>query len=137
MKKMLFLLLFIPFISFSQEKNFLEALPGLKSDSTSKYIKLPPLWQSDFYKYYEVGRKSSYRHVITNDTTYYSIFAKYHKDSLPFIDFNKQELVASIACSQCLVYCKHEGWNNEPCHRNACRYSEVWFLRDKRKGSDQ
>lgn len=53
-------------------------------------------------------------------------------DSLPVFDFSKQELVLYSACDQCLAFCNHHGKENEPCHRNVCRFQDAWFVRDKK-----
>ena len=136
MKRVLLFVFFIPYFSLAQKNKYAEALFGLKQDTNAKYIKLPPLWRSDFYNLYRVGKYSSYRYLIKEESTYLKIFSRYHRDSLPVFDFTKQELVVSIACSQCLVVCKHNDFrDNEPCHRNACNYSEIWFVREKRKES--
>lgn len=78
-------------------------------------------------KYFEVGQYSAYRYTIDSDTLYYKVFAGHSKETLPKIDFSKQQLVARVACHQCLATCN----TLKPCHRNACRYSVMWCVREK------
>ena len=83
MKRVLLIVFFIPYFSPAQKNKHAEALFGLKQDTNSKYIKLPPLWRSDFYNLYEVGKYSSYKYLIKEESTYLKIFSRYHRDSLP------------------------------------------------------
>jgi hypothetical protein len=65
--------------------------------------------------------------VITDDATYRSLFADSVQAKLPVIDFTRYELLSKTYCSQCLTVCG----NHPQCHRNACRYTRMWFLMDK------
>jgi hypothetical protein len=123
--KLLFLILFfMPLLSSAQ-------FGKARFDSTARFVSLP-LKQLDLSVFSGDRSKSSYQYVVTNDTMYYKIFARYKKDSLPTFDFSKQELVFSMACTQCLALCP----TIEPCHRNACRYTHFWATRDKPKRSN-
>ncbi len=118
-----------------QKRIFLDALYGYSPDSTAKFINLPSAWRTDFHKFFEVGKKSSYLYIVA-DSLYHKIFSwefKYYGSSMPVIDFTKQELLVRVVCHQCLMSCNPQGfnWNNTPCHRNVCRYSYTWYLRDK------
>lgn len=61
----------------------------------------------------------------------YNWMEKHHIDSLPVIDFSKNELVMYAACAQCLAYC-HHATGQESCHRNACNFRETWFIRPRK-----
>lgn len=61
----------------------------------------------------------------------YNWMEKHHVDSLPVIDFSKNELVMYAACAQCLAHCHHTT-GQESCHRNACYYRETWFIRQRK-----
>ena len=130
MRKVLFLLQFLPVILFAQEDKHPENFGMLMADSSCRYVSLPVLWRSDFYKIYEVGRKASCHYIINQDSAYYRIFSDYSKDSLPVFDFTSKELVVSISCHSCLSL---GTMNDKPRHRNACDYRYIWCVRDKKK----
>ncbi|MEO7923830.1 MAG: hypothetical protein ABIR30_09140 [Chitinophagaceae bacterium] len=130
MRKLLFVLLFIPAIAGAQQDKEGNNLFLRKTDSSCRFISLPPLWRSDLTKVYEVGGKSSYQYIINHDSVYYRIFSRYSKDSLPVFDFSKQELLVRISCSYCIGMM---AMNREPAHRNACSYNDSWCLRDKKE----
>ncbi len=81
--------------------------------------------------------------VVATDSMYHRVFSNYQKDSLPFIDFSRNELVMYSACGQCLANCEHDKQENTACHRNACYYMRAWFIRARqatdmvKAGSDQ
>lgn len=103
-----------------------DTLPGRKR----KWVNLPELFRYEITKFFEVGHKSSSRYVVGTDSLYYKIFSKYTKDSLPFFDFTKQELMVSFSC----YYCSSLGLlNGQPRHRNACAYMTFWSVRDKKQ----
>jgi len=101
---------------------------GIKTDSTCRFVSLPPLWPTDLYKIDEAGKRSSYHYLVGHDSLYYRIFSRYSRDSLPVFDFNKQELVVSVFC----YYCSGLGtMDGSPRHRNACAYTAFFCVRDK------
>lgn len=132
MKKLFFLLLFIPFGSSAQIDKEEDLLLKFNADtSLGRLVKLPQLKRGELNKYFEIGRKSKYGYTVSEDSIYRKIFAAYHKDSLPVIDFTKEELLLHVYCPHCLVNCRHSRLDY-PCHRNACSYSNAWFIRDKK-----
>lgn len=132
MKKGFFVITLLPLLAAAQEDRLPGLIEGKIKDSTAAFISLPDPYRSDFYKYFEVGRFSTYKYSIGHDSVYYKIFSRYHKDSLPVIDFSKNDLVVGVFCSQCVATCRHLGERgNEPCHRNACRYKFIWYLGKK------
>lgn len=116
---MLFLLLLLPFTTMAQEGGnpFL-----VKGDSTVKWVSLPT---KNLHLLQEHGRYSNYSYVIRHDSIYHRVFKNYSRDSLPAINFQTSELVLRTTCTQCLATCP----DNRPCHRNACRYTSIWFVR--------
>jgi hypothetical protein len=56
MKNMLFLFIVFPVAVFAQKNKNKEVLVGINNDSLGKFISLPDLNRSDFYKIYEAGR---------------------------------------------------------------------------------
>lgn len=134
MKRILLIFLLLPVICFAQKGKYAEAPFPLAGDtSLGKVIKMPDLrkWEQD--NYFEIGMKSKYVYAVNNDSLYKKIFAACSKDSLPVINFNQQKLFVRVYCPQCVVTCSHTGTDNEPCHRNACMYREVWYVRNKKK----
>jgi hypothetical protein len=65
------------------------------------------------------------------DQWHYNWMKKHHVDSLPIIDFSKEELIRYAACAQCLAFCRNAE-SRGPCHRNACSFRETWFIREKK-----
>jgi hypothetical protein len=131
MKKLLILLLLLPVFAAAQDYRHKRALYNFYKDSSGTLLELPEIRSWDLYHFFEIGGRSTYTYTVHTDSLYYAIFKKTNPDSLPSINFMKQELVARIACAQCLTYCRRNGWENQPCHRNACRYSVNWYLRKK------
>ena len=123
----------IPTFSFSQQSDYDKAFLLHQPDSIGKFVTYTDIWQSDFYKMFEIGKKSAYTYIISSDSIYQKMKSHNNKDSLPVIDFSKQELVVYVACPQCLTVCNHQGRDNEPCHRNACMYRGAWYVIDKKK----
>jgi hypothetical protein len=129
--KLLFILILLPFLAHSQYEKLKVAnfrFPGV--DSTAKLIKLPVLSQAQYEVLQDFGRYSSYVNYVRSDTLYYRLFQRYHPDSLPLIDFSKNELILTTACHQCIAYCNDEG-QNTPCHRNVCSYTFIWYLKGR------
>lgn len=123
------------------KRNFLDALYGYPPDPAARPVNLPSLWHSNLREVFEIDRQSSYLFVVQNDSLYHAIFDGYYHfatEPMPVIDFSKQELLVRIACHQCLAYCNSgKNWDNSPCHRDACRYNDTWYVRDKGSGRDQ
>jgi hypothetical protein len=65
-------------------------------------------------------------YLIRNDAEYKALFADSVHALLPVIDFERYELRANTRCMQCFTSCERP-----QCHRNACRYTRLWFLVDK------
>ncbi len=159
MRKMLFLLLLVPALTFAQSDESIAAFLESKPGGLGRPVSLP---QSEYYPqfnyaYYHTGnRDRSIIYVVTseaayhktfsrynvtkeslknykienNDSFYYRLQEKYLVDSLPVFDFSKQELVLYAACGQCLAFCNHNK-GEDACHRNACYLQEAWYVRDK------
>jgi hypothetical protein len=129
MKKLYFILLLFPLLSTAQQDKFsgLLAWPP-RFDSTARHVMLP-ITHLDLSVFFIDQSWSFHHYVVSTDSIYYKIFAPYAKDSLPVIDFIKEELVFATVCTQCVATCP----TPTPCHRNACRYNYSWFVRDKRK----
>ena len=68
--------------------------------------------------------------VVVSDSMYRNVFSRFEKDSLPEIDFSRNELILYMACGQCLSVCQHNN-GNTACHRNVCYYQRAWFIREK------
>src|SRR5258705_12296659 len=160
MKKMLFLLLLWPVLIKAQRTEWDIAFLKNVPDSLTRPIHMPerdynPRFRyDDTVSYFQKSRvfivrsdsvyhELFWRYTYTNDSLkkykklktdpwWYHWMEKHHVDSLPVIDFSKNELVMYSTCSQCLVVCNHQGMPNEPCHRNVCNFTETWFIR-KRK----
>lgn len=157
MKKMLFLMLFIPNIVFAQRHEHVNAFIKSMPDELGRPVKMPERsYNRHFSLDDSVGYKIKQRlFVISSDSVYHLVFHnypytidsldqfifsdndsswykqmfRYLSDSLPAIDFTRYELVLYSACGQCLAYCSHG--MQESCHRNACRFMDAWFLRDR------
>jgi hypothetical protein len=122
-----------------EKRNFLDALYGYRPDTSYKPVNLSFVNKIVFPDYFEVGQKSSYLYQVS-DSVYRKIFDWYIRNAderMPVIDFNREELWVRIACHQCLIICNYlnKYWNNTPCHRNACRYSYRWFVKQKSAGN--
>jgi hypothetical protein len=167
MRKMLFLLLLFPLFSQAQHTEWDIAYNKYIPPNLGKPIHMPertynPIIDTIDFRQTDrrvvvVSEDSVYRklfsnYIYTKDSlkkyghpdkekdfynwlTYKSI-ERYLIDSIPVIDFSKNELVIYSACAQCLAFCYHnEG--RASCHRNACYFREVWFVREKRKNIEQ
>lgn len=158
MRKMLFLLLFIPAAGFAQSEESVEAFVKSRPQNLGKLISLPrashnPHYSTDgsmgqnkmfifivsadstyrqLFSLYHYTDKDLVKYKVANDTLSYRYYSRYSIDSLPSFDFSRQELVLYSACGQCLRICDHHGKDQEPCHRNACHFQEAWYVRDKK-----
>lgn len=157
---MLFFLVSLPLFSLAQQNDWDIAFQKSIPTGNGQPIHLPVRdYNSNFsveptYNYWQkrrvyiissdsIYRKLFWRYIYTRDSLkkykelgvdnwYYSWMEKHLVDSLPAIDFLKNELVMYAACAQCLAFCKH-GDERGPCHRNACHFHETWFIRNKKK----
>jgi hypothetical protein len=95
-------------------------------DSVGKPIRLPHQKGWDYYSMRDSLRKTNFR--VISAQQYYSLFAAYHKDSLPLIDFGRYILQARIVCVICTTICfdRETGLTNS--HRCACNFAIYWFL---------
>ncbi len=107
---------------FLRDKIVPGILPGKTNYPCSTSYRLPVLSQAELTRFFAIGSYSSYSYIISSDSLYHRVFSAYDKDSLPLIDFSKDELVLNVSCPQCSVSCGSAGMGNRPCHRNACRY---------------
>lgn len=160
MKKAILFLLLYPLFSTAQRTEWDIAYKKSIPAGLGKPIRLPDPGYSPYFSLAAVAADNVKQRitVIASDSTYRKIFWRYrftmdsvqkyapdknswyHKwmiehlrDSLPAIDFEKQELLMYSACGQCLAYCFQDG-KLEPCHRNACGYSYSWFIKEKSAG---
>ena len=133
MKNIFFLLLLLPSLTFAQSNKSITAFLTSRPDTLgTPVLELNNKKFNQLYSIREVGMKRKYIYTIYTAEEYRKVFDNYHKDSLPFFDFSKQELVVYTACGQCMIVCNHHGREREPCHRNACVYQEAWYIRDKK-----
>jgi hypothetical protein len=94
----------------------------IRSDTAYKKFFRHYIYTNDSLKAFKAAGGDYWRHAWME---------KHHADSLPVIDFSKNELVLYSACVQCLAFCHHaEG--KTPCHRNVCRFREKWFIKERR-----
>jgi len=114
--------------------------PHFRYDDTISYfqksrvfiVRSDSVYKELFWRYtYTNDSLIKYKKLKT-DPWWYHWMEKHHVDSLPVIDFSKNELLIYAACAQCLAICNHQGMDNGPCHRNVCNFTEAWFIR-KRK----
>lgn len=160
MKQLLFLLLLTPLFSIAQRTEWDIAYNKSIPDGLGKPVHMPerdynPHYQIDDTINYRqksrvhiinsdsVYRKLFWRYVYTKDSLkkynqsgeneyYYKWMISHLVDSLPVIDFSKNDLVLYAACSQCFAYCEHE-LGRDNCHRNACNFRETFYIREKKK----
>ena len=163
MKQVLFLLLLLPLLSTAQRKEWIDTYNKSIPEGLGKPIHLPQRDYNPIIDTIDFRQKENRVVVITEDSVYKKLFwryvytkdslKKYGKpdkekdfynwltsqsierflvDSIPKIDFSKNELVLYSACGQCLTNCEHNEGHHS-CHRNACNFSEVWFLREKKE----
>jgi hypothetical protein len=134
MRKMLFLLLLLPALSFAQSDESIAAFTISKPDSLGKPVpQLNGIKFNHLYSIRELGLKRKYIYTITTEAEYKTVFNRYQNDSLPVFDFSKQELVVYAACGQCMIVCNHHEKRNESCHRNACHFQQAWYVREKKE----
>jgi hypothetical protein len=161
MKQWCFLFLLCPALAMAQRIEWDIAYTKMIPDSLTRPIHMPPRDYNPHLRYdtgvtpgYEVKkrivviqsdsmyRQFFWRYTYTNDSLkackaagcdhwWYNWMEKHHVDSLPLIDFSKNELVLYAACAQCLAFCHHAAEQGS-CHRNACSFRETWFIREKR-----
>jgi hypothetical protein len=115
--------------------------PDLRYDDTVSYfqknrvfiVRSDSLYRNFFWRYtYTNDSLKKYKNSKT-DSWWYKWMEKHHMDSLPVIDFSKNELLMYSACAQCLAFCNNQGMYNGPCHRNACNFREAWFIRKRKE----
>jgi hypothetical protein len=162
MKQLLFLFMLFPLLADAQRTEWDIAFNKSIPDSLTQPIRMPPRDYNPYLAYegsdtlnYKsesrviiIGSAALYkqffwRYVYTNDSLkafkaaggdpwWYNWMEKHHADSLPVIDFSKNELVMYAACGQCLAFCHHDEGKTS-CHRNACMFRERWFIREKKR----
>lgn len=159
MCKLFFLLLALPVVSTAQRTEWDIAFQKAFPPGLGMRIHMPPRDYNPHFKFENdapaygqsriyvvredsIYRKFFWRYTYTKDSLekkrnpplnrYDYHWMKTHLlDSLPVIDFSKNELVMFAACAQCLAHCEHGDGNRGSCHRNACHYREAWFMRKK------
>lgn len=161
MKQLRLLLFLCPIVAMAQPAEWDFAYKKSIPDSLARFIHMPQRDYNPHLRYnvgnttnYSVKswavviqsdslyRQFFWRYIYNNDSLkagkdagcdywHYNWMEKHHVDSLPVIDFSKNELVMYAACAQCLAYC-HLDTGRESCHRNACYFRETWFIRKKR-----
>jgi hypothetical protein len=126
--------------SYAQPTDTLKKPPGDFSllfslsnerDSSIRFVSLPSLTETELYKVLDIGKRGAYNYVISDDSSYYKVFARIPRKSLPVFDFTKQELIVRIACSYCMSLGMMD--NGEPRHRQSCAYGAFWYVRNKKK----
>lgn len=134
MKRVLFFFLLTPLTFFAQQIAHLQAFERSVPDNIGKPITLPDTRLGPDYSIDNIAEPPSARRIrlIRNDSLYRKIFSSYlfSKDSLPFVDFTKYDLVLYGACGFCLAVCDLASGHHS-CHRPACDYQYRWFLRNK------
>jgi hypothetical protein len=161
MKQLFFLFLLLPLLADAQHAEWDIAFNKSIPDSLTQPIHMPVRDYNPYLAYegsdtvnYKLKsrviiirsdtlyRKFFWRYVYTNDSLkayktaggdpwWHKQMEKHHVDSLPVIDFSKNELIMYSACAQCLAFCHHAA-GNQSCHRNACMFREKWFIREKK-----
>ncbi len=116
MIRLLFLFLFLPVLLQAQTPMWeIDTLP-LKATR----ISLPPM-KID----YVFGAR---QFIITEQAGYKALFADSVQGKLPEIDFTRYELQSRIFCIQCVKGCR----DHRVCHRNACMFTRMWYLQEKK-----
>jgi hypothetical protein len=163
MKRLLLLFFLCPLVAAAQRTEWDIAYNKNIPDSLTKPIRMPERDYNPHLQYdigdtpnYKVKKRVVviqsndrykqffWRYIYNNDSLkackaagcdhwLYNWKEKHHVDSLPIIDFSKNELVMYAACAQCLAHCHHTT-GDESCHRNACNFRETWFIRKKKTG---
>lgn len=111
MKRLLVMLLLFPLPLFGQ---------FLTDSAKGKFLILPGMATDNPFSREDI--------LVTCEIKYRSLFPEKLHDSLPFIDFNRQELIGLKNCPQCLAICPER----PGCHRNACQYVTIWYLRERK-----
>jgi hypothetical protein len=162
MKKLLLLLLLFPSLVIAQRiewdiafsKNIPDSLtkpihmperdynPGLGYDNGNEVsyrtkervviISSDSLYRQFFWRYKYTDDSLKAHNATGDGYWYYKWMEKHHIDSLPVIDFSKNELVMYAACAQCLAFCHHNEGKTS-CHRNACMFREAWFIKERKQ----
>jgi hypothetical protein len=162
MKQLLLLLLLLPSITKAQRTEWDIAFKKSIPDSLGRPVHMPARDYNPYQHYAEIDiinyKTKSSVVIIRSDTLYRKFFRhyvytndslkaykaaggdywrhawmeKHHADSLPVIDFSKNELLMYSACAQCLAFCHHDE-GKTACHRNACMFREKWFIRERRQ----
>lgn len=130
MIKLILFTFFFPLLVTAQQDTNPNRLPMVDS-GRGRWLNMPPPKKWDWLHQLDLKAFRMNGYHIIPDTLFTRIFEGPHPDSLPEIDFTRQELVLSSYCVQCTVRCRDSGLGY-PCHRNACRYSYSWQVRDKR-----
>jgi hypothetical protein len=161
MKKLFFLFLLLPLLADAQRTEWDIAFNKSIPDSLTHTIRMPQRDYNPYLNYkgsdtinYNtksrvtiISSDSLYKqffwhYIYTNDSLKvykaaggnpwgYNWMKKHHVDSLPVIDFTKNELVLYAACAQCLASCNHAG-GKQSCHRNSCMFRETWFIGERK-----
>lgn len=93
-------------------------------------VRSDSIYRKFFYRYtYTDDSLKKYSHLEKENPWLYSWYEKHHVDSVPVIDFSKNELLVYANCPQCLAVCKRNAGIG-PCHRNVCLFREAWFIRE-------
>lgn len=156
MRMISLIFLVLPFFSSSQRNEHVKAFQKSIPSGLGNAIRMPdPGYISDFLPKGIADYRVKQRvWVVNTDSVYRKIFRQYRytmdsvrkyapdtsshlyrwmlahlRDSLPVIDFEKQDLLVYSACGQCLAFCHHDDYGS--CHRNACLYMHEWFLRER------
>lgn len=103
-----------------------------KFSTSTLIIRSDSLYKQFFWRYIYTHDSLKACKAAGCDPWWYNWMQKHHVDSLPAIDFSKNELVLYAACAQCLAICNHNDTDRGPCHRNACHFRESWFIRKKK-----
>jgi hypothetical protein len=107
-----------------------------KSESRVIIIGSAALYKQFFWRYVYTNDSLKAYKAAGSDPWWYNWMEKHHADSLPVIDFTKNELVMYAACAQCLAFCHHDEGKTS-CHRNACMFRERWYIRERKQVADK
>ncbi|MBK7560220.1 MAG: hypothetical protein IPI68_01560 [Chitinophagaceae bacterium] len=112
----------------------LDQAEGYRLHTRIFIIKTDSVYRNLLFKEYHYPHDSLKHYKFTRHDFYdslgYNEILHHLSDSLAVIDFTRQELILYSACAKCLEVCRHkEGM--EGCHRSACQFMDVWFVRDK------
>ena len=115
-------------LHFSPDKNF-----DFKQRALTFIVTSDSVYHNLFKDYhYTQDSLRNYHFTTYNffDSLSYNRILRYLSDSLPVIDFARQELILYSACEKCLEVCNHKD-GGESCHRAACNFRDAWFIREK------